>query len=164
MGHGKSSPEGQRLAETPAAAVAAQYLIQFVNAGADRSELAVWDTANCKHPIKDAPIVDLGEREQVINYELQQMLQLCPVSLLSSFKHGRETSRCLSRFFAVCNFCLFPIPGELSCLSAHSKPASTTESYQAWVELSCSPSKATETSTQQRRKTSGAYETSRMDT
>lgn len=85
MDRRKSSPEGQRLTETPAAAVAAQgsspYLIQFVNAGADRSELAVWDTANCKHPIKDAPIVDLGEREQVINYERKQMLQLCPVSL-----------------------------------------------------------------------------------
>lgn len=61
----ESSPEGQRLTGTPsAAALAAQgsslYLIQLVHAGADRSELAVWDTANCKHPIEDAPIVDLG--------------------------------------------------------------------------------------------------------
>lgn len=69
--------------QTPAAAVAAQgsspYLIQFVNAGADRSELAVWDTTNRKHPIKDAPIVDLGEREQVISYELKH------ASAVSSF-------------------------------------------------------------------------------
>lgn len=52
--------------ETPAAAVAARgsspYLIQFVNAGADGSEFAVRDPTNCKHPIKDAPVVDLGER------------------------------------------------------------------------------------------------------
>lgn len=92
MDHGKSSPEGQRLTETPAAAVAAQgsspYLIQFVNAGADRSELAVWDTTNCKHPIKDAPIVDLGEREQVINYELKQVFSC--VQFLSSLVSSME--------------------------------------------------------------------------
>lgn len=52
--------------ETPAAAAAARgsspYLIQFVNAGADGSESAVWDPTNCKHPIKDAPVIDLGEK------------------------------------------------------------------------------------------------------
>lgn len=58
----ESSPEGQRLAGTPAAAAqgSSSYLIQLVHAGADRPELAVWDTANCKHPVEDAPIVDLG--------------------------------------------------------------------------------------------------------
>lgn len=156
MDHGKNTPEGQRLTETPAAAVVAQgsspYLIQFVNTGADRSELAVWDTANCKHPIKDAPIVDLGEREKVINYELKQMLQLCLVCLLSSFLSMEEkVADVCQDFFAVCSFCLFPIPRELSCLSAHSRPTSRTDSYQAWVELSHSPSRATDTSTQQKK-------------
>lgn len=97
--------------ETPAAADAAwgssPYLIQFVNAGADGSEFAVRDPTNCKHPIKDAPVVDLGEREQHIrNYELKQLFQQCPASLPYSFKHGTEYRRCLlSGFFAICNFC-----------------------------------------------------------
>lgn len=85
--HGKSSPEGQRLTESPAAQGSSSYLIQFVNAGADCSELAVWDTANRKHPIKDAPIVDLGEKEQVINYELRC---LSCVQFLSSLASSME--------------------------------------------------------------------------
>lgn len=53
--------------ETPAAAAAdaawgpSPYLIQFVNAGADGSEFAVRDPTNRKHPVEDAPVVDLGE-------------------------------------------------------------------------------------------------------
>lgn len=101
--------------ETPAAAAAwgsSPYLIQFVNTGADGSEFAVWDPTNCKHPIKDAPVVDLGEREQHIrNYDLKKMLQQCPASFPCSFKHGREYRRCLPRvFFAICNY-FFPFLG-----------------------------------------------------
>lgn len=66
------------------------YLIEFVDAGANRSELAVWDTTNCKHPIKDAPIIDLGDKEKAIHHELKQVLQMSPVFLLSSSKHRRE--------------------------------------------------------------------------
>lgn len=51
--------------ETPAAADAAwsssPYLIQLVNTGADGSEFAVRDPTHCKHPIEDAPVVDLGK-------------------------------------------------------------------------------------------------------
>lgn len=65
-----------RLTGTPEARSSSPYLIQFVNAGADCSELAVWDTTNCKHPIEDAPIVDLGDKEKVIYYELEQTLQV----------------------------------------------------------------------------------------
>lgn len=58
MDHGSFS-------ETPAAADAAwgssPYLIQFVNAGADGSEFAVRDPTNRKHPIEDAPVIDLGK-------------------------------------------------------------------------------------------------------
>lgn len=54
--------------ETPAADAAwgsSPYLIQFVHTGADGSEFAVRDSTNCKHPVKDAPVVDLGEREEL---------------------------------------------------------------------------------------------------
>lgn len=65
-----------RLTGTPEARSSSPYLIQFVNTGADCSELAVWDTTNCKHPIEDAPIVDLGDNEKVTYDELKQMLQV----------------------------------------------------------------------------------------
>lgn len=64
-----------RLTGTPEAQSSSPYLIQFVNTGADCSELAVWDTTNREHPIEDAPIIDLGDKENVIYYELKQMLQ-----------------------------------------------------------------------------------------
>lgn len=91
------------------------------------------------------------------SYELGETLQLQPGSLLSALKRG-ETSRGPPRISAVCVSVSLPCPGS----SAASLPtAGTAGSRQGWGEPSHSPPKATDTLTQQRRKTSGGYKSSR---
>lgn len=101
--------------ETPAAADTAwgpsPYLIQFVNAGADGSEFAVWDPTNCKHPIKDAPVVNLGKGSStsgITNSSRCFSHVLLHSTVLSMEENTGDI--CQGVFFAIFNF-YFPFLG-----------------------------------------------------
>lgn len=100
--------------ETPAAADAAwsssPYLIQLVNTGADGSEFAVRDPTHCKHPIEDAPVVDLGKGSTsgIMNSSRCFSLVLLHFPVVLSMEEN--IGDVYEGGFCYCNFC-FPFLG-----------------------------------------------------
>lgn len=68
------------------------HLVQFIHCRTDGAELVIWDTAHGKHPVEDAPVVDLQMEDVVTEMTTQPASSFCKCNWVDGTNLDTEVS------------------------------------------------------------------------